>query len=219
MKHYNFRNGLVTAILGLLALTAGSALANAQDYNSAYRQYQQAQMRVQRECNRDGYYSSDCRRAQADAQRWQLAMQRASNYNNRYYNNGYYNNGYGNTTYGRSYRIYSNGSVYTTDSRGYELLRQAVNRGYQQGYQQGAIDRRYGRGYNYYGNNLYENGMYGYNSYVERSQYQYYYQQGFQRGYEDGYNNTFRYGYRSGSTANILGNVIGTILQLATNDR
>jgi len=75
------------------------------------------------------------------------------------------------------------------------------------------MDRRYGRGYNYYSNNVYENGMYGYQSYVGRDQYQYYFQQGFQKGYEDGYNNTYRYGTRSGG---ILGNILGTILNLAT---
>jgi hypothetical protein len=73
--------------------------------------------------------------------------------NNRYSNtNGYYNNGY---TYGTtgSYRLYNNGSYYTTDYRGMALLRQAVNTGYQQGYQQGQMDRRYGRNTNYYNNN------------------------------------------------------------------
>jgi hypothetical protein len=78
------------------------------------------------------------------------------------------------------------------------------------------MDRRYGRGYNYYGNSIYSQGSYGYRSYVARDQYQYYFQQGFQRGYEDGYNNTSRYGYRSGSGNNILGNILGTILNLAT---
>ena len=117
---------------------------------------------------------------------------------------------------GQYYRVYRNGSYYTTDSRGAELLRRAVNSGYQQGYQQGQIDRRYGRGSNYYGNRVYSNGLYGYQSYVAQDQYQYYFQQGFQRGYEDGFNSSSRYGYRSGNSFNILGSVLNTILNIAS---
>ena len=209
MKTYGLRMGMLAAVIGLLALSGAAGLARGQDYNQAYREYQRAQMRVQRECTYRAY-SHDCRQAQADLLRWQSAMQRSSNYNNGYYNNGY------NNTYSRTYRVYSNGGYYNTDSRGYELLRQAVNRGYQQGYRQGQIDRTYGRGFNYYGNSVYMSGMYGYESYVGRDQYQYYFQQGFQKGYEDGFNNTSRYGYRTGSGYNILGNILGSILNLAT---
>ena len=41
----------------------------------------------------------------------------------------------------QQYRIYRNGSYYNTDNRGAELLRQAVNRGYQQGLIAGRNDR------------------------------------------------------------------------------
>jgi len=94
------------------------------------------------------------------------------------------------------------------------LLRQAVNRGYQEGFRAGQMDRRNRRGGNYYGSNVYQNGTYGYQSYVDRSQYQYYFQQGFQRGYEDGYNSRNQYGsYRNG-TGSILGAVLSTILNI-----
>jgi hypothetical protein len=154
-----------------------------------------------------------CQQAQVRAQREYNDYVRSTNGNNAYYNNGQtvYN-----PSTGQYYRIYRNGQYYNTDYRGYELLRQAVNSGYSQGYRQGELDRRYGRGYNYYGNSIYSSGVYGYQSYVARDQYQYYFQQGFQRGYEDGYNNTLRYGYRSGSSFNILGNILGTILNLAS---
>src|SRR5215213_1538941 len=112
----------------------------------------------------------------------------------------------------QAYRVYRNGSYYQTDSRGAELLRQAVNQGYNQGYQQGRRDAQYNRGGNYYGNNMYRSGTYGYQSYVDRNQYQYYFQQGFQRGYEDGFNNQNRYGYRTNSGFNILGNILNGIL-------
>ena len=117
----------------------------------------------------------------------------------------------------RYYRVYRNGSYYQTDNRGAELLRQAVNSGYQQGYRQGQLDARYNRGSNYYGNNMYRTGTYGYQSYVARDQYQYYFQQGFQRGYEDGFNNQYRYGYRTNSGLNILGNILNGILNMSQN--
>jgi len=114
----------------------------------------------------------------------------------------------------RQYRIYRNGSYYQTDYRGAELLRQAVNQGYAQGYRQGQLDRRYGRGGNYYGSTIYRSGSYGYQSYVDRGQYQYYFQQGFQRGYQDGFNSQTRYGYYSGGKWSILANVLGSILNI-----
>jgi flagellar biosynthesis/type III secretory pathway protein FliH len=114
----------------------------------------------------------------------------------------------------RQYRVYRNGSYYQTDYRGAELLRQAVNAGYQQGYRQGQIDRQNRRNGGYYGSNIYRSGTYGYQSYVDRSQYQYYFQQGFQRGYQDGYNSQIRYGSRTGNTVNILGSILSTILNI-----
>ena len=112
------------------------------------------------------------------------------------------------------YRVYRNGSYYQTDSRGADLLRRAVNAGYQQGYRQGQIDRQNRRSGGYYGSNTYRSGSYGYQSYVDRGQYQYYFQQGFQRGYQDGYNTRTQYGYRQGGSMNILGSILGSILNI-----
>lgn len=114
----------------------------------------------------------------------------------------------------RNYRVYRNGSYYQTDQRGAELLRQAVNQGYQQGYQQGQQDRQYRRSGGYYGSNTYRNGTYGYQSYVDRQQYQHYFQQGFQRGYQDGYNTRNQYGIRQGGSVNILGTILSSILKI-----
>jgi len=114
----------------------------------------------------------------------------------------------------RQYRVYRNGGYYQTDHRGAELLRQAVNAGYQQGFRQGQLDRQYRRNGGYYGSNIYRSGTYGYQSYVDRQQYQYYFQQGFQRGYQDGFNSQTRYGYRSGNNINILGSILNTILNI-----
>jgi hypothetical protein len=211
----------IVSSLGVATLFGAASLTSAQNVNREYRQYQRAAQEAQRECidyQRSGSRSDyrQCQQAQARAQRELMDYQRSSSS----YNNGYYNNNRTSTVYnprtGQTYRVYNNGRYYSYDQRGVNLLRQAVNSGYQQGYQQGQMDRRYGRGMNYYGNNVYSNGMFGYESYVARDQYQYYFQQGFQKGYEDGYYSTNRYGYRSGSSFNILSGVLNTILNLAS---
>lgn len=117
----------------------------------------------------------------------------------------------------KQYRVYRGGSnsYYQTDYRGAELLRQAVNRGYQQGYRQGQMDRRYGRRDDYRDDRYYRSGTYGYQTYVERDQYQHYFREGYERGYYDGYNEEDRYGYRTRSGVwSILGSVLGSILNI-----
>ncbi|MEZ5346448.1 MAG: hypothetical protein R2681_12940 [Pyrinomonadaceae bacterium] len=116
--------------------------------------------------------------------------------------------------YNNRYRVYRNGSYYNTDHRGAELLRQAVNRGYQQGFEAGQADRANRRKSNYYNSSIYRTGNYGYQSYVDSSQYQYYFRQGFEKGYEDGYNSRYKYGQRNSGGLNILGAILKGILNL-----
>ena len=58
--------------------------------------------------------------------------------------------------------------------------------------------------------NVYRSGTYGYQSYVNRDMYQYYFQQGFEKGYQDGYNSRNQYG----NGGNILGSILQGILGL-----
>lgn len=213
MKLLNLKRTVIGSIVGLFLLLGAVGTASAQNYNEEYREWQRAQQRAQEEYrdylrsrSRSDY--RDWQRAQRRAQREYAEFRRTAGYNNRYTNRA------GGSRY---YRVYRNGRYYQTDARGAELLRQAVNRGYQQGFQQGQVDARYGRRANYYVNNVYRSGTYGYQTYVDRSQYQYYFQQGFQRGYEDGFNNQYRYGYRSNNGINILGTILNGILNLTQN--
>ena len=213
MKLLNLKRTVIGSIVGLFLLLGAAGTASAQNYNEEYREWQEAQRRAQEEYrdylrtrNRSDY--RDWQQAQRRAQREYAEYRRTAGYNNRYTNRA------GGSRY---YRVYRNGRYYQTDARGAELLRQAVNSGYQQGFQQGQLDARYGRRANYYGNNVYRSGTFGYQTYVDRSQYQYYFQQGFQRGYEDGFNNQYRYGYRSNNGINILGTILNGILNLTQN--
>jgi hypothetical protein len=112
------------------------------------------------------------------------------------------------------YRIYRSGRWYNTDSRGAELLRQAVNDGYRQGFAAGRSDRNRRISLNWGGSSVYRSGTYGYQSYVDRNQYQYYFRQGFERGYQDGYHSRNQYGTYNNGTANILTSILGSILNI-----
>ena len=214
------RSLLIGLALGAFVL-AGSA--SAQNQLKEYRDWQKAQARAQKEQNdylrtrsrRDyNQWRTAQRRAQEQYRQYQVATSRNTynnGYNNGYYNNSYYNNGY-NTN--RRYRVYRNGTYYSVDARGAELLRQAVRNGYSRGYNDGRNDKLNRRGFNYMNDSDYRNGTYGYQSYVDRDQYRYYFQQGYQRGYDDGFNNTYRYGNRNGNGIEVLGNVLNTILNL-----
>jgi hypothetical protein len=111
-------------------------------------------------------------------------------------------------------RIYTYTGRYDRDDRR-EILRRAVNRGYQQGFRQGQVDRRYGRRMDYEDSGMYRNGSYGYNrSYGGgmRSRYQNAFQRGFERGYEDGYNSRYRYAYRTNNGRRVVDSILNSII-------
>jgi hypothetical protein len=204
---------MIGGFLGALMLVGSALTVSAQNVTREYRDWQRAQVQAQREYNqylrtRRAEDYRDWQRAQARAQREYAQYQRVANRTNYGYNTGYVNPGV------RMYRINRGGTYYNVDARGVELLRAAVQNGYNQGYRQGQIDRQYRRGYNYGTHSMYRSGTYGWQSHVAQNQYQYYFQQGFQRGYEDGFNSTYRYGVRSNNGLNILGGVLNTILRI-----
>jgi hypothetical protein len=121
-----------------------------------------------------------------------------------------YNN-YGSPTY----RYYRQGSYYQVDQYGADLLRRAVNYGYEEGFRAGQADREDGWGFDYQSSGAYQDSSYGYDGYyVDSNEYQYYFREGFQRGYEDGYYSRSQYGSYSGGRYNILTQILGAILNL-----
>ena len=116
-----------------------------------------------------------------------------------------------------SYRYRYSGVVRETNQYGADLLRQAVNEGYQQGYAQGQADREDRVGSNYRRSFAYQDANAGYaGAYVPQSDYNYYFREGFRRGYDDGYASAHRYGTVSNGTASILGAVLAGILGLTS---
>jgi hypothetical protein len=118
-----------------------------------------------------------------------------------------------------NYRYSRGGNYYETNRYGAQMLQEAINRGYEEGYYAGQADREDGWSFSPNDAIAYNDASYGYNGYyVDLSEYQYYFREGFHRGYEDGYYGSSRYGRYSNGTANILGAIVNTILSLQILD-
>lgn len=221
MISISFRKITVTAVLGIFTIIGSSELANAQgNSNRGMKNERKAEKQARK---------MEQQRAQMEAQRqaeWRRRNARFANArsgNDRSNGQGFYNgNANANTNRDGRYRVYRNGSYYNTTGQGVELLRQAVNEGYRQGFEAGRNDRNSRRRGDWSNSNVYRTGTIGYQSQVDRNQYQYYFRQGFQRGYQDGtnsqyavdYDGNYQYGTRQGGTMNILSSILGSILNV-----
>jgi flagellar biosynthesis/type III secretory pathway protein FliH len=111
------------------------------------------------------------------------------------------------------YRYRRAGRYYEVNQYGADMLRQAVNYGYSEGYRTGQADRQDRWHSNYQGSYAYQDASYGYSGfYVDQSQYNYYFRQGFRRGYQDGYRSRYQYGRYSNGTYSVRINLMGAIL-------
>lgn len=114
-----------------------------------------------------------------------------------------------------NYRYSRGGSYYYTSNQGAQMLRNAMQNGYEAGYQAGRADRQDGWGYEYQNSYGYQDANYGYDSYyVDSSEYNHYFREGFRRGYDDGYYSRSQYGNNYNGKYTILGAVIGAVLDL-----
>lgn len=137
--------------------------------------------------------------------RQRVAIDNSRNYN--YNNDPYYYTA-------PSFRYSRGGSYYETNQYGADLLRQAVNSGYQQGHLAGRADRqdRWSNG-GYEDSFAYQDANYGYTGrYVDQETYNHYFREGFQRGYQDGYDSRYEYGRRSGNGSNTALVVLASVL-------
>jgi hypothetical protein len=111
------------------------------------------------------------------------------------------------------YRYHRGGSYYEINQYGADLLRQAVNYGYREGFFAGRADREDRWRSNYQDSYAYQDANYGYNGYyVDQDDYNYYFREGFSRGYEDGYNSRYQYGRYSDGNYSVLGAILSQIL-------
>ncbi len=111
------------------------------------------------------------------------------------------------------YRYHRGNHYYEVNQYGADLLRQALNNGYQEGFRAGQADREDRWRPNYRDCYAYQDANYGYNGYyLDRSDYNYYFREGFRRGYEDGYNSRYQYGSYSGGSYIMLEVVLTQVL-------
>jgi hypothetical protein len=116
-----------------------------------------------------------------------------------------------------NYRYNHGGIYYETNQYGVNLLRQAVNYGYSEGFQAGQADRADAWRFNYQDSYAYQDASYGYGGYyVARDDYNYYFREGFRRGYEDGFYGRHQFGQYYNSTYSVLDGILGGILALSS---
>jgi len=224
LKSLNLKKLAAVAVFGLVAILGTSEIASAQG-NRGYDKDQRKAMKQQEKLNKQRAQLEQQRLAMWNAQNQRVLadQRRQAEWNNR--NTGGVNFDWQNNNIDRNarYRVYRNGSYYQTDYRGAEILRQAVNEGYRQGFQAGRNDRERNVRFSWTNSNVYRSGTYGYqNGNVTRSQYQYYFQQGFQRGYQDGSNrqymndrsDRFQYGTYDNGQPSILSTILNEVLNI-----
>jgi hypothetical protein len=116
-----------------------------------------------------------------------------------------------------SYRYAYSGYTRETNQYGADVLRQAVNYGYQEGARFGQADRQDGLPADYRNSFAYQDANYGYSgNYVDQADYNYYFRQGFQRGYSDGYYSRSQYGTALNGSPSILATLLSSILGLTS---
>jgi len=161
-----------------------------------------AQLREQKRLRQARYYDMYLNRLQQ--QRYAVEQARYYDYNN----DPYY---YSYPTYRYSY----GGRYYETNDRGADLLRNALNYGYEEGYQAGQADRADGWRFDYRNSFAYRDANYGYTGfYVNEDSYNNYFRQGFQRDYEDGYYSRSQYGTMVIGKYQLIGSILSTLLNL-----
>ena len=228
----NFRNIITALAIGLFAIAGTSQVANAQSDRRNDDRQERREEKLRQKAEKTAAKAERQRmlwerQRQAAWTRRNRQVQIVRSGNDRSGGQGYYiGNANDNTNRDGRYRVYRNGSYYNVDQRGADLLRQAVSQGYQQGFQAGRTDRgdMNRRNHNWSNSNVYRSGTMGYQSYVNQSQYRYYFQQGFQRGYQDGsnsrydnnYDGQYEYGYYNNGSPSILESILNTVLRIQT---
>ncbi len=198
MKITDLRKLIAAFAFGLIAILATSQMVDAQGNKKDRKQRQKIEKQQRKEWqNRSKMEDRRIRTQQTREQtRLRNMPYRTANVDN------------------DRWRANRSGTYYVTNNRGAEMLRQAVNAGYQEGYRAGRDDRNYRRSDNYRNSTVYRRGNYGYRNYVTSEQYQYYFRQGFERGYQDGFSSRYQYGTNNNGSLNILGAILGNILNI-----
>jgi hypothetical protein len=113
------------------------------------------------------------------------------------------------------FRYFRGGRYYDVNRYVADVLRDAVDYGYEEGYLAGRADMEDGWRYNYQDCYAYEDATFGYTGYyVDMSEYRHYFREGFRHGYEDGYYSVYHYGRYEEGRYRILADILARILYL-----
>ena len=217
---FNLKKIAATSALGVFAVLGANTVANAQyDRNQDRKSAKQEQKIARQQAKIEQQRARLIQQRQAEWARrnGQLVVTRRGD------TTGYYTlDPNANIAPPGRYRVFRDGRWYNTDNRGADMLRQAINEGYRQGFTAGRADMNGTRRGGWSNSNIYRTGTYGYQNGVDRNQYQYYFRQGFQRGYQDGsnsrfqdgYNGDFEYGTYNNGTPSILGTILNQLLNI-----
>ena len=165
--------------------------------------YQQQQVQLQQQNRTQQYrsYQDYCRRHD------RIYLNFWNN-RSRYYNDSWY-------FAPATYRFLFGGSYYGANRYQSDLIRQAMNYGYQEGFYAGRADRYDHWRYDYRSNYVYRDADYGYYGYyVSYDMYSYYFREGFRRGYEDAYYGRYRYGRYSRGSYSLLDVAVNSMFRL-----
>jgi hypothetical protein len=112
-----------------------------------------------------------------------------------------------------TYRYSHGGRTYDTSQSGVDLVRLAVESGYQEGWRVGLADRDDRWHADYESSFVYQDASYGYSGfYIDREDYRDYFREGFRRGYDDGFYARSTYGRASNGRATLFDAVLGAIV-------
>jgi hypothetical protein len=195
MRTNNLKNRLAVSAFGLTLLLGMSDAVGAQTRNrnenfppqgnGQYQRGEQYRIEQQRiELERQRIQAEQIRLEQQRQEQIRLEQLRIQNERNQ-------------SVYNRNvrYRVFQGGRVFIVDQRGLDLLKQAVIRGYEEGFKSGQSDR-WGRKRGGFGSSpVYQSGNYGYQNFVEARQYQFYFKKGFEEGYGDGFSSRKQRGW------------------------
>jgi hypothetical protein len=113
------------------------------------------------------------------------------------------------------FSLFYNGGYYGINHYQSDLIRQAMNYGYEEGFHAGRADRYDHWRFDYRSNYIYRDADYGYYGYyVDEDMYSHYFREGFRRGYEDGYYGRYRYGRYYGGSYSLRRDVLDSVFRI-----
>jgi hypothetical protein len=223
---------ILALLLRVLALSGTALLAQAQAQDQDHDQESQQEERVEKKKDRAARYGQDLAQQERVAEERGQKLQQSRRMAQYRYQEEYVQRirqqrvlVESRQSYDRpgdplfyepaTYRYHRGESDYETNQHGADLLRGAVDYGYEAGLRSGRADRQDRWEGGYEDSFAFRDANYGYSGeYVDQSEYNHYFREGFRRGYEDGFNSRNRYGKSSNGRYELTASQLSQIIDL-----